>query len=167
ALRELAARLGQATGRPPVVTRYRVRDVLDGLLARSHGPDALRGARVLLLCALARPEGFRRTLAGLGAEVAAERVFRDHHPFTEGEAEEALRAAAAAGCDAVATTEKDAVRLPPAIASDPRWRVVRVDAEIVEGEEVLDGLLDEALGEGGRAAALRDERAGVMGPHRG
>lgn len=145
ALRELEARLGAATGRPPVVTRYAVRDVLDGALQRSRGAGALAGRRVLLLCALARPEGFRRTLADLGAEVAAERVFRDHHAFTEGEVEEALGAAAALRVDAVATTEKDAVRLPSRLAGDALWHVVRVDAEILRGEALLDQLLDRAL----------------------
>ena len=145
-LAALRARLASATGRPPVLARYAVREVLDGLLARSFGPGALGGRRVVLLCALARPEGFRRTLADLGAEVVLERVFRDHHRFTEGELEETLRAAEAAGCDAVATTEKDAVRLPTSVAAHSLWRVVRIEAEIVEGGEVLDDLIARAIG---------------------
>jgi tetraacyldisaccharide 4'-kinase len=145
ALADLRARVRAATGRAPVESRHAVTDVLDGTLARSLGRGALAGERVLLLCALARPDGFRRTLAGLGATVAAERVFRDHHAFTEGEIEEALRAAAAAGCEVVATTEKDAVRLPPRLAADERLRVVRISAEIVAGADVLDTLLDQAL----------------------
>ncbi len=145
ALRELRSRVRAATGWPPVESRHAVVDVVDGALARSLGPDALRGRRVLLLCALARPESFRRTLADLGAKVAVERTFRDHHPFSEGEVEEALRAARAAACEAVATTEKDAVRLPPRLAPDPRLRVVRIAAEIVAGGDILDELLDRAL----------------------
>ena len=148
----LRARVREATGVPPVESRYAVEDVLDGALARSFGPGALAGRRVLLLCALARPDGFRRTLAALGAEVAGERVFRDHHAFREKELEEALRAAGAAGCEAVATTEKDAVRLPPGLAADPRWRVVRIVSRIVAGGEILDEHLDRALAGGGRAA---------------
>ncbi len=145
ALLTLRRRLQDAIGRPPVASRHAVEDVLDGRLRSSLGAEALRGRRVLLLCALARPDGFRRTLAGLGAEVATERVFRDHHRFTAEELEEALGAAALAGCDAVATTEKDAVRLPPDLAAHPLLRVVRIRAEIVEGEEVLEELLDQVL----------------------
>ncbi len=145
ALGALRERVRAATGRPAVESRHAVTDVLDAALLRSLGKGTLGGRRVLLLCALARPEGFRRTLAGLGAVVAVERVFRDHHPFTEGEIEEALRAAAASGCDVVATTEKDAVRLPPRLAADPRIHVVRISAEIVAGGDVLDELLDQAF----------------------
>jgi tetraacyldisaccharide 4'-kinase len=103
---------------------------------------------VLALCALARPEGFRRTLQQLGAEVALERSFRDHHRFTEAELEEALRAAEAAGCGAVATTEKDAVRLPERLAADSRLRAVRIAAELTAGEDLLEALLDAALARG-------------------
>jgi tetraacyldisaccharide 4'-kinase len=145
ALDALRARVAAATGQPPVESRHAVDDVLDGALARTFGPDVLSGRRVLLLCALARPDGFRRTLADLGATVAAERVFRDHHAFRSGEIEEALRAAAAAGCDGVATTEKDAIRLPPRLAADPLWRVVRISSRIVAGGPLLDVLLDRAL----------------------
>ncbi|HET9595527.1 MAG TPA: tetraacyldisaccharide 4'-kinase, partial [Anaeromyxobacteraceae bacterium] len=155
ALEALRARARAATGRPPVESRHAVTDVLDGALAASRGRDALRGRRALLLCALARPDGFRRTLGRLGAEVVAERAFRDHHAFSRAEVEEALAAADRAGAEVVATTEKDAVRLPPEAARDPRIAVVRIDAEITAGAEVLDALLDEVLarwpGRGGEA----------------
>jgi tetraacyldisaccharide 4'-kinase len=144
-LAALRQRVRAATGRAPVESRHAAVDVLDGALERSLGREALAGRSVLLLCAIARPEGFRRTLAAMGARVAAERVYRDHHPFTERDVEEALRAAEAGGCDAIATTEKDAVRLPPALAGDPRWRVVRIAAEVVAGEDVLEALLDDVL----------------------
>jgi tetraacyldisaccharide 4'-kinase len=149
----LRARVREATGVPPIESRYAVDDVLDGTLARSLGPNALAGRRVLLLCALARPEGFRRTLAELGAELGGERVFRDHHSFAEKEVEEAFQAAGAAGCEAIATTEKDAVRIPASMADDPRWRVVRISSRIVAGGEILEEHLDRALASSGRAAA--------------
>jgi tetraacyldisaccharide 4'-kinase len=149
------ARLLEATGKPPIESRYAVEDVLDAQLGRSYGAGALDGRRVLLVCGLARPEGFRRTLAALGAEVVEERVFRDHHAFSEEEIEEALRAAGAVGCDALATTEKDAVRIPPRLAGDLRWRVVRICSHIVAGESLLDEHLERALGSGGRASVRR------------
>jgi tetraacyldisaccharide 4'-kinase len=81
----------------------------------------------------------------MGAEVAAERLLPDHHPFAAAELEAALRGARAGGCDLVVTTEKDAVRLPPALAAEPRLRAVRIDAEVVRGGEVLEAALDAAL----------------------
>ena len=148
ALAPLRALARDATGRDPVESRHGVVDVLEATLSRSLGPDALRGRRVLALSGLARPGSFRATLEGMGAEVARERAFPDHHRFTEAEVDEALREATEASCDAIATTEKDAVRLPPARAEDPRIAVVRIAAEITAGDAALDAALDRALAAG-------------------
>jgi tetraacyldisaccharide 4'-kinase len=159
ALRALAR---AATGREPVESRHAPVDVVDGSLARSLGVDALRGRRVLLLAGIARPSGFRRTLEAMGADVAAERVFPDHHRFAPGELDGALRAADDAGCELVVTTEKDAVRLPPAHAAEARLRAVRIEAEVVRGGEGLDAALDAALAArpgGARAAAALGGRS--------
>jgi len=158
ALAELRAVARDATGVDPVESRHAPVDVVDGALARSLGAGALRGRRVLLLAGVARPAGFRRTVEGLGAEVAAEALFPDHHRFSPAELDEVFRAAAAAGCDGVVTTEKDAVRLDPARAADPRLCAVRIEAEVVRGGEILDAALDRALarfGAGFPAAAVR------------
>jgi tetraacyldisaccharide 4'-kinase len=122
-------------------------DVVDASLERSLGADALRGRRVLLLAGIARPDGFRRTVAAMGAERVAERIFPDHHRFAPADLDEALRAADAARCELVVTTEKDAVRLPPGHAADPRLRAVRIEAEILAGAEGLEAALDAAVGE--------------------
>lgn len=141
----LRERIRDQTGLSPVESRYAVAALLDGSLSQERPGDALAGRRVLLLCALARPDGFRRTLADLGARVAGERVFRDHHLFTEGEAEEITRYAADLGCDAIAATEKDAVRFPRRLAEDPSVVVVRISSEIVAGSDLLDRLLDQLV----------------------
>jgi tetraacyldisaccharide 4'-kinase len=145
ALPALRALLREATGRAPVESRHAPVDVVDGRLARGLGLGALRGRRVMLLSGLARPGGFRRTVEGLGAEIAAERAFPDHHRFTAAELDEVFRAADAARCERVVTTEKDAVRLAPEVAADPRLVAVRIEAELVAGADALDEALDEAL----------------------
>jgi tetraacyldisaccharide 4'-kinase len=135
--------------------------LVDGALVPAGGLDALRGRRVLLLAGIARPGGFRRTLAALGAEVAAEAIFPDHHRFAPGDLEGALRAADAARCELVVTTEKDAVRLPLAAAADPRVRAVRIEAEIVRGGDSLEAALDAAL-KAGPSAVSRQATASEM-----
>ena len=146
-LAALRAELLSTTGWAPLESRHAVTDVLDGALAASLGPAALHDVPVVLLCALARPDGFRRTLATLGARVVAERTYRDHHWFEEADLAEALDLARRKGA-VIATTEKDAVRLPPAAAAEPLLRVVRIEAEILQGEAVLDARLSGALADG-------------------
>ncbi len=144
-LRALRALAEEATGRPPLESRHAATDVLDGALSRSLGKGALEGQRLLLLAGIGRPQGFRRTVEGLGGAVAAERLFADHHRFGEAELSEAFEAARAAGCDAVATTEKDAVRLSTRWAGEGMLRVVRIEAELVRGGEMLDEAIDRVL----------------------
>ena len=150
AVRALARR---ATGVDPIESRHAPVDVVDATLARSVGVGALRGARVVALSGLARPGAFQRTLEALGAEVVAERAYPDHHRFTAAELDEALRAADEAGASRVVMTEKDAVRLPAARAADARLCAVRIEAEIVAGEDLLRWALDRALGTTTGAAA--------------
>ena len=74
--------------------------------------DAPVGARVFAFAGIGRPEKFFAGLERAGALVVGRRAFADHHVFTDAE----LRAltADAARLDALlATTPKDAVRLPP------------------------------------------------------
>ena len=95
---------------------------------------SLRGAAVGLLCGIARPGSFRRTLEALGARVVAERVFPDHHRY---------RAADLRGLGDEArlwlTTEKDAVKLSPTWA-DAEIAVLRV-ALRPRGREAGDAFL--------------------------
>ena len=79
------------------------------------GPEILDGARVLAVAGLGRPAGFAESLRAAGAEVVATRWFPDHHRFDASELDEALAAAAAVGA-VVATTAKDAVKMPAGAA---------------------------------------------------
>ncbi|MEZ5963796.1 MAG: tetraacyldisaccharide 4'-kinase [Planctomycetota bacterium] len=70
----------------------------------------LRGRRVVLLSAIARPQRFAATVATLGAEVIEHVVRRDHSTVAAGELETlAQRAAARDAC--LLVTEKDAVKM--------------------------------------------------------
>lgn len=70
----------------------------------------LAGARVIAFAGIANPQRFFRLVQSLGAEVVNSLEYRDHHRFTDAEAESLLERAAAAGAQLV-TTEKDWVRL--------------------------------------------------------
>ncbi|MFM8678640.1 MAG: tetraacyldisaccharide 4'-kinase [Alphaproteobacteria bacterium] len=72
----------------------------------------LRGRRLLAFAGIGRPAKFFATLEGCGAELVAREGFADHHPYREDEVA-ALRARAEAIGAALATTEKDMVRIPP------------------------------------------------------
>jgi tetraacyldisaccharide 4'-kinase len=71
---------------------------------------ALHGKRVLAFAGIGDPARFFATLRSSGIDVAVERAFADHHPFSPGEIEALVAEAGREGLTAV-TTEKDFVRL--------------------------------------------------------
>jgi tetraacyldisaccharide 4'-kinase len=93
------------------------------------GPDAaeLAGRRVLAFAGIGRPTKFFATLRSLGAELAEQRAFPDHHRYSAAEIDSLLRRAEQLEAIPV-TTAKVAVRLPrearPAVRVLPvqlRW----------------------------------------------
>jgi tetraacyldisaccharide 4'-kinase len=134
----------ETTGHDPVESRHAPVDLLDGTLRRSVGLETLRGRRIRLLSGIARPRVFRRTVEALGAEVVAEHRFPDHHRFRRGELQRVLGPPGATD-DWIVTTEKDAVRLSGDDAAHGALRVLRIEAQVVRGEDVLQRALDAAL----------------------
>jgi len=96
--------------------------------------ESLVGQRVLVACGIGNPRAFVSTVESLGATVAAERFFRDHHAFSVEEAREL-----AGQPLPVVVTEKDAVKLESLWPADGApLRVVTIEFEFVEGgEEIL------------------------------
>lgn len=74
----------------------------------------LRGVRVLGFAGIGRPDKFRASLSEAGAEIADFVAFPDHCPYTAGDIA-ALHARAAQLQAQLVTTEKDLVRLAPAL----------------------------------------------------
>ena len=112
--------------------------LLAARLAPRPSSERLAGRRVLAFAGIGRPEKFFATLGELGAKVVETRAFPDHHAYAPAEIE-SLRARAAALDACAVTTEKDAVRLSPALREG-----IEVLAEAVAWREpaALDALLD-------------------------
>ncbi|MEA2062994.1 MAG: tetraacyldisaccharide 4'-kinase [Gemmatimonadota bacterium] len=119
---------------------------LKGIFPQGGEPlpgDALRGEKVLGFCGIARPEGFRETLAKLDPESIEVVAFADHCPYSE-KTQRSL-ADRAKKLDAVlVTTEKDAVKLDPE-AVGAGCLVLTLELEPEDGE-VLDRMLDKLMG---------------------
>jgi tetraacyldisaccharide 4'-kinase len=96
--------------------------------------ESLRGRRVGMLAGIARPDSLRRTLAELGAEVVAERVFPDHHRYR------ARDLADLAGAELWITTEKDAGKILARWAHGADVRVLAIALDVEEPARLLDWL---------------------------
>ena len=107
----------------------------------------LRGKRVLAFAGIGDPARFFNTLRASGIDVAGQRAFADHHPYSQAEIESLIAEAKRDGLTLV-TTEKDLARLAGLVAAN---RAVRGDAGIrrcgavaeVRGRPAVQGAREE------------------------
>ncbi len=119
------------------------------------------GLRPLAFCALARPEGFAVMLAKAGCGVVDTVMFPDHHRYDGRDTTELIRLAKEMHATGFVITEKDAVKLSPAL-----WQalekavgtvmVVALDAAFVYESPVMR-LLESRLRPAAAEFAVRHE----------
>lgn len=97
--------------------------------------DYLKGRYVGALSAIAAPQSFEEALRKLGAEIELTRYFADHHRFSDKEVLNFIRRCVQRDVDAIITTEKDSVRLPRLHDWEVPVYFLRVEIEILTGEE--------------------------------
>ena len=126
--------------------------------ARAEGDVSwLAGANVIAFSGIGHPQRFTRLLQSLGARIASERFFPDHHPFAEADAEALL--SQAANLDAMlVTTEKDAVRLQ---GHGGALKRLETAVRVLPISLVFDGNADNTLIELIEAAITRHGASGT------
>ena len=100
--------------------------------------EDLKGLRVAALSAIARPESFEGFLEQLGAELVFKDHYADHHRYTQQEILDFINLAKAAGAQYIVTTEKDAVRIPHIDRCDVPLIYLRIQIDILSGQENFD-----------------------------
>ncbi len=98
--------------------------------------ESLRGRKVGLLAAIARPDRLARELTELGAEVAARRTFADHHRYRRSDLK-----ALDPGLLWV-TTEKDAVKIPAGWSLPAKLVVLEEEVRPRGGGALIDFVLE-------------------------
>jgi tetraacyldisaccharide 4'-kinase len=97
--------------------------------------EFLRGLKIGSLSGIAVPESFESALRGLGAELDLTQTYADHHRYSVKEVDRFIRRCARRNLDAVITTEKDAVRIPRIMNPEIPVFYMRVEIEILAGQE--------------------------------
>ena len=103
--------------------------------------EAIKGKYVGALSGIAVPQSFENGLRKLGAKVEATERFADHHRFDEREIKPFIERCIRRDLEYVVTTEKDFVRFPPLPKGDIPIIYMRVEIEILRGQEVFDKMI--------------------------
>ena len=104
--------------------------------------EKLEGMNIVSLSAIAVPESFENALKSFGANIIHNNRFADHHRYTQQEIINIINHAVKLGADAIVTTEKDAVRFPFIERVDIPLLYMRVEIEMITGEEEFISWID-------------------------
>ena len=105
--------------------------------------ENLEGRYVAAISGIAVPESFENLLKDLGARVEFHRTFTDHHPFTQREVDRFMTRCIERDIELIVTTEKDAVRFPQPTELDVDICFLRIEVELIEGQDVWDRFIDQ------------------------
>ena len=102
----------------------------------------LEGKTVCTLSGIASPKGFENSLRHLGAKVVWCERYADHHRYDSSEILYALNRTADMGCDALVTTEKDAVRFPRFETVPVKCLYLRIAIDVLDGEKSFNKIIN-------------------------
>ncbi len=115
---------------------------LENVFTRERQPlEFLRDKWVGAISAIAVPEAFEGSLEKLGARVEIRRRFSDHYRFSRKEVEKFMQRCVERDMELIVTTEKDAVRFPRPASIDVPVVFLRIEVEILKGQEIWDDLI--------------------------
>ena len=103
-----------------------------------HPLETLKGLKIASISAIANPASFEGFLEDLGGNLVLKRHYADHHRYRQQELIDFINDAKAAGAELIVTTEKDAVRMPRLDRRDIDIQFLRVEIDILSGQENFD-----------------------------
>lgn len=127
-----------APGVPLAEARHQPKELIDA--DGGVHPISLVGERpIAAFCGIGNPEGFRRSLLNLNANLTAFRTFPDHHPYSRLDIENLRAWAGQLPKDAVVvTTQKDLVKLRLTQLAGRPLLALRIHFEFLSGKEAVD-----------------------------
>lgn len=138
------ARLQKYNKTAPIIQTCHAPQYLEKVFETGERMDlsALKGKYVAAMSGIAVPESFEGLLTELGAEVMFHRTFGDHQVFPQKDVDSVFNRALERDVDFIVTTEKDAVRFPRPTEDSVPLYFLRIEVEIIEGEDEWHACLD-------------------------
>jgi tetraacyldisaccharide 4'-kinase len=145
-LSELHSRIRRYNRTAPIIEcRHRPLELQDFSTGEHLPLSSLQGLRAASLSAIASPESFEQGLRKLGVSLDLTQSFADHHRYSKRELNRFLKRCVRRGVSCILTTEKDAVRMPRLLNQEIPIRYLRIEIEILKGEEHWRKMLEQLV----------------------
>lgn len=146
AIEEIRARVQKLAPHAPVIDTIHEPAAWQNAACVETPVDALRGRPVAAFCGIGNPQGFRRTLEGLGLDVVAWRTFADHHAYVREDVDDLRRWARQQPADAaLVTTQKDLVKINLERLGDRELWALRIRLRVLSNQVALEEKLRQVL----------------------
>ncbi len=155
-------------GNEELIKRIRKYNKVAEIIECTHGPvhlenvftgeieplSMLEGKFVAAISGIAVPQSFEEKLTDYGANVLFHRTFADHYNFTQKDIDKFMNRCMRRDADIIVTTEKDAVRFPRPTELDVPVYFLRIEVDILSGEDVWERLVERTCRQGKPADPL-------------
>jgi tetraacyldisaccharide 4'-kinase len=107
--------------------------------------DELAGRRVFAFCGIGNPEAFEVQLKNLNLDLAAFRVYNDHHQYTADDLDDIYEEAKYLNADLILTTQKDWIKAATLAPLEIPFAYLAVTLEFLAGEDTIVGLIEGTI----------------------
>lgn len=112
-------------------------------------PAELKGKNIFAFCAIGNPNAFFETVKNLGANIKSSYSFNDHYHYVTDDIKGLIEKASQSDARIILTTEKDWTKIknlkPADISKEIPFAYLKIEMKIIEGEEKLRRLIENAL----------------------
>lgn len=140
--------LGFLSARFPEIPVYKAAHVPDKIVFplanQVQEPGFLRGKRVLGFAGIARPDAFKESLLGLGADVVFFKGYPDHYRFKLDEIQALIHMKDKLGGQYLITSEKDWVRVAPGCPACSEMGYLAIKFELISNQDGFYGMIRRA-----------------------
>jgi tetraacyldisaccharide 4'-kinase len=145
-LSELHRRIRTYNRTAPIIEcRHRPVELQDFSTGEQLPLESLQGLKAGSLSAIASPESFEQGLRRLGVSLELTQSFADHHRYSKKELDRFIKRCVRRGVSCILTTEKDAVRMPRLLNQEIPIRYLRIEIEILKGQEHWDTMIRQLI----------------------
>ena len=137
--------LAKAENIPVFMSTHTPKDIVKGVYSKQWPIAELKGKKVCAFCGIAKPDSFKKTLLGAGAQILSFDIFPDHHRFNKIELEIIKARFIKCRADLIITTQKDGIRVQEFPEFSNMIYLLRLEMEFIPSSESFQKFILDRL----------------------